>query len=595
MRRAVIGVLMTGVLLVMGALQAANFTSARAETLQAAEQRAANLALILAEYLTQKFAAGDAALRQLALHSQRIGGPGASPRDWNPSLASGRAGLTGIGSISVVDRTLTIRHSTMTEIVGQSRQSEPTVQRALRDTTDDPIIGPPFLSPVMAGHYIIPLARRLTTADGQVHGVVVASFIPSELQPFFRSVNVGQQGAVWVIHHSGVLMAREPSQEDPIGQTATEHPVFKATGRGENSGVLVGPIEAGGPEQITAFRSVGTLPFTVAISLDSAEVLAAWRRDVIGGIISFAIVAGLLGIGLIVVLRQMAMVARTEQLLEATRRDEAARLQEAHDRLAETLAHEQAARQEAQAAIALKDQFLMTVSHELRTPLTAIAGWARMLVDGQVAPDRVDQAHRAIDRNAQAQTRLVEDLLDIAGITSGRLRLEVRETSLDESVRYAIEAVGQAAAAKGLTIDVQLTPPNSTIVADPARLQQIIWNLVSNAVKFTPAGGRVVVSAVRREGIVELRVSDTGEGIPAAFLPQVFERFTQHGASYSRRHSGLGLGLAIVRSLVELHGGEVTAESGGEGQGATFVVRLPIVTPARLRSTRDLAEMAHGR
>jgi signal transduction histidine kinase len=567
---------MTGVLLVMGLLQAAYFRSARAETLQAAEDRAANLALILAQYLTQTFAAGDAALRQLALHSQRIGGPSAPATDWMPSLASARAGLSGIGSISVVDRGLTIRHSTLLEIVGQSRQSEVSVQRALREMSDAPIVGPPFLSPVIPGHYIIPLARRLTGADGQAEGAIVASFIPGDLRPFFRSVDVGQDGALWVIHHTGVLMARAPSQDDPIGQSVAEHPVFKATGRGEPGGVLVGPIEAGGPEQITAFQRVGTLPLTVAISLDSSEVLAAWRREV--------------------ALRQMAAVARTEQLLEEMRRDEAARLREANDRLAETLVQEQAARQEAQAANALKDQFLMTVSHELRTPLTAIAGWARMLVDGQVGQDQVAQAHRAIDRNAQAQTRLVEDLLDVEGITSGRLRLDVRETSLDEIVQNAVEALGQAAAAKGLHIDLQLTPPHTTIAADPSRLQQVIWNLVSNAVKFTPAGGRVVVSAVRREGSVEIRVSDTGEGIPRDFLPQVFERFTQHSNSYSRRHSGLGLGLAIVRSLVELHGGEVTVESEGEGKGATFTVRLPIVTVARLGAAgRDFAQVSHGR
>ena len=587
---------MTGVLLVMGFLQAAYFRSARAETLQAAEDRAANLALILAQYLTQTFAAGDAALRQLALHSQRIGGPTAPATDWMPSLASARAGLSGIGSISVVDRGLTIRHSTLLEIVGQSRQSEGSVQRALREMSDAPIVGPPFLSPVIPGHYIIPLARRLTGADGQADGAIVASFIPGDLRPFFRSVDVGQAGALWVIHHTGVLMARAPSQDDPIGQSVAEHPVFKATGRGEPGGVLVGPIEAGGPEQITAFQRVGTLPLTVAISLDSSEVLAAWRREVAGASVLFALVTGLLGIALIVALRQMAAVARTEQLLEETRRDEAARLREANDRLAETLVQEQAARQEAQAANALKDQFLMTVSHELRTPLTAIAGWARMLVDGQVGQDQVAQAHRAIDRNAQAQTRLVEDLLDVAGFTSGRLRLDVRDTSLDEIVHNAIEAVGQAAAAKGLHIDVHLTPPNTTIAADPSRLQQVIWNLVSNAVKFTPAGGRVVVSAVRHEGSVEIRVSDTGEGIPRDFLPQVFERFTQHSNSYSRRHSGLGLGLAIVRSLVELHGGEVAVESDGEGKGATFIVRLPIVTAARLRlAGRDFAQVSHRR
>jgi signal transduction histidine kinase len=598
MRRTAIGALVIGVLLVMGALQATNFVRARAEIEQAAEDRAANLALILAEYLSQTFAAGDAALRQLVLHGARIGGPLAPDRDWAPSLASARAGLAGIGSISVVDNDLVIRHSTIREIVGQSRQSEAFLQSAMREASNAPTLGPPFLTPRGAREYVIPLARRLTAPGGRVTGAVVATFVADDLQPFFRSVNVGEHGALWVIHHAGVLMAREPLQADRVGQSVTTHPVFQAAGRGEASGVIVGALEAGGPSSITAFRRAGALPLTVAISLDYDEVMAAWRRDAVGAAVSFAVVAGLLAVALVVTLRQMAAVARAEQLLEDTRRDEAGRLREAHAKLADTLAHEQAARREAQAANALKDQFLMTVSHELRTPLTAIAGWARMLVDGQVSGDRVEQAHRAIDRNAQAQTRLVEDLLDVAGATSGRLRLEVRPVTLDDSVRNAIEAVSQAAAAKQQEIEVRL-PPGLIVAADPARLQQIIWNLVSNAVKFTPAGGRVTVSAARLNDVVEIRVSDTGDGIPPEFLPHVFESFTQRNATYSRRHSGLGLGLAIVRSLVELHGGEVTAHSGGEGAGATFVVRLPIAAKADGRrsdaSSRDFAQMSHRR
>jgi signal transduction histidine kinase len=596
MRKAVIGVLMASVLLAMGVLQAANLQRARDETEQSAETRAASLALILSQYLAQTFAGGDAALRQLALHSQRIGGPDAPARDWSPSLASALAGLNGIGSISVVDDAGIIRHSTLRSIVGQSRRGEGAVQRALQAGTDDAIVGTPFLSPVQPGNYIVPLARRLVDADGRTTGAVVASFIAADLRPFFRSINVGARGAVWVIHDDGVLMAHEPTAANPIGQAVSSHPVFQLASGGQPNGIVRGPLENGGAETITAFRRVPALSLIVAIALDRDEVGAAWKREALGTAISFAVVAGVLAMVLVVLFRQMDLKARAEQQLEQARQDEALRLREARDRLAETLLQEQAARQEAQAANALKDQFLMTVSHELRTPLTAIAGWARMLVDGLVPGDRMDQALRAIDRNAQAQARLVEDLLDVAGSIRGKLRLDIRDTSVDDVIHDAVESLGQAAAAKGLTIDVRIASPIGRIAADPSRLQQIIWNLVSNAVKFTPSGGRVEVAAVRTATAVEIRVSDSGVGIAPEFLPQVFNRFSQAQASASRRQGGLGLGLAIVQNLVTLHGGEVTAQSDGHGTGATFVVRLPAAAAATPSSAgaRYVAEIGKG-
>jgi PAS domain S-box-containing protein len=234
------------------------------------------------------------------------------------------------------------------------------------------------------------------------------------------------------------------------------------------------------------------------------------------------------------------------------------------------------AKEAAESANQLKDQFLATLSHELRTPLNAILGYARMLQTDSIAPEKRSRAIDIIERNAAAQNQLIEDLLDISRITRGQVRLEAVPTSTETVLREAVEGVRPAADAKRITLDVVIDPAAGTISADPARLQQVFWNLLTNAVKFTAPGGRVTAS-VRRAGDhdVEVSVSDTGAGIAADFLPFVFEPFRQADAKLSGGHGGLGLGLAISRQLVELHGGTIRASSAGTGEGATFVVRLP--------------------
>ncbi len=242
----------------------------------------------------------------------------------------------------------------------------------------------------------------------------------------------------------------------------------------------------------------------------------------------------------------------------------------------ELLAQAEAARAEAERANRLKDEFLTTLSHELRTPLNAILGWAAMLRSGQVPEARREHALSTIERNAQAQARLIEDILDVSRIVSGKLVLDRATVDPTQVVQSAVDAVRPALEARNLTLEVACDPDLGTIIADAARLQQVLWNLLSNAAKFTPRGGRVAVRARRREGSLELEVSDSGQGIARDFLPHMFERFRQADASIARRHGGLGLGLAIVRHLVELHGGTVAAESDGPGLGATFIARLPV-------------------
>lgn len=236
-----------------------------------------------------------------------------------------------------------------------------------------------------------------------------------------------------------------------------------------------------------------------------------------------------------------------------------------------------AARAAAEAANRARDQFLSTLSHELRSPLNAVYGWATMLEQGQLDQEQARRAVQIILRNVKAQVRLVDDLLDVSRVASGKLRLNVQPVDLRRVVEDAVDGIRPAADAKGIRLQSVLASPGGPVSGDPDRLQQVLWNLVSNAVKFTPKGGRVQIQLQRVNSHVELIVTDTGQGIEPAVLPYVFDRFRQGDATSTRGHGGLGLGLALVRSLVELHGGSVLAESPGGGQGATFVVKLPLM------------------
>ena len=237
------------------------------------------------------------------------------------------------------------------------------------------------------------------------------------------------------------------------------------------------------------------------------------------------------------------------------------------------------AKKEAEAATLAKEEFMSVVSHELRTPLNAILGWARMLQSGRTDALIIKKGLETIQRNAAIQTQLIEDLLDFSRIISGKLRLEVGQVNLAAVVRDAIDVVTPAANAKNIRLQTALDS-SFEILGDAARLQQILWNLLTNAVKFTPADGRVELRVERFDSRVEITVSDTGQGISAEFLPFVFDRFEQMDKTRTRRNGGLGLGMAITRHIVELHGGTIGVESPGENLGATFTVRLP-VTGAR--------------
>ena len=577
MRKSVIAILTLGALMAVTVLRAADLRLWRVQTLATAEARAGNLAYILSEYIHESFTAGDASLRQLALYSQRIGGPTASSADWDPLLATAHAGLTGVGSFSITDAAGVIRHSTQRAIVGQSRRDEYVFRRLATDATADFVISTPFRTIIDPNQFVIPMGRRLTKPDGTFDGTVVATFTGAAPRTFFRTLDIGVHGAVWVFHSDGFVLFREPSSSNPLGQTAAGNPIFEATKSGVQSGTLESTFDANGPVFLSAFQRMPTLPLVVAVSLDRNEVLQDYRHQIRMSMLFFLLLTVLLSITLLVLFRQMDAKAAAERALREEQEADAQRLGQLNERLADALAHEQQARREAEEASSLKDDFLMTVSHELRTPLTAIHGWARMLLGGAISEAQTATALQTIERNARAQTRLIDDLLDVSRVVGGNLHLETRDVRVAAVVQHAVDSMRPAAAAKQITLDTRVDAGAGSIQADPERLQQIVWNLLSNAVKFTPNGGRVELHAARGSDEVHITVTDNGAGISAEFLPHVFERFRQQHVGTTRKYGGLGLGLAIVRHLVALHGGTITAESSGEGHGATFRVRLPIV------------------
>jgi signal transduction histidine kinase len=345
---------------------------------------------------------------------------------------------------------------------------------------------------------------------------------------------------------------------NPTGMRADGDPVLAAAGRGPGSdseptgGLVEGPLVPGGPTYLSAFRTTQTPPLVVAVSLDRDEVLANARRQTrILAVLSLGIAATMIAT-LAALFRQMDAKFRAEQ--EAR------------------LISEEAGR--------LKEEFLMTVSHELRTPLQSILGWAHVLLAGGRSEETTNTALQSIERNVGLQTRLIDDLLDVSRAVSGRLHIELKTVDVAEIVGHVVDNSRPAATAKSIQFRFTAAPA-PPMAADPDRLQQIVWNLVSNAIKFTPEDGRVDVRVGSDDGHIDIVVADSGIGIEPEFLPHVFERFRQADGGTTRRYGGLGLGLAIVRHLTELHGGVVSAESAGVDRGATFRVRFPTTEAQR--------------
>ena len=543
-----------------------------------AELRAASEATAIAEYVRGAFAAADSSLRQIAIHSRRIGGPSAPAGEWVPILQAARAALAEEGSLSITDATGIIRHTTLPALLGEPRGDRYVFQHLATGAPDELVLDVPFTNPRRPERWIVPVGRRLTTGDGRFEGIAVQVITPENFQPFFDSIRIGREGVIKLFHPGGALIIQRPGPgaAPPDGRPADL--LFARIGT-EPSGLDRGPLTPGGPGYVSAFRRIDGPRLVVSVSLSEEEILADWRARRLRAVLEFLGLAGVMSVLVMFVLRQMRARSGMERALAEVQRTEAARLRDANTRLEAALQNETEARREAEVANRSKDEFLMTLSHELRTPLNAILGWLHMLGTNAIDGEQRARALATIERNARAQARLVEDLLDVSRAISGKLQISPGPVDLGEVVHAAAATLQPAIAAKSIRYRAESEASLPLVAADPDRLQQVVWNLLSNAIKFSPAGGDVVVRTRATAGGVELTVRDHGAGIAPAFLPFVFDRFRQADGGPRREHGGLGLGLAIVRHLVELHGGTVAVHSDGEGLGSTFTVVLPAAAP----------------
>jgi signal transduction histidine kinase/CheY-like chemotaxis protein len=473
-----------------------------------------------------------------------------------------------------------------------------------------PAVSPLFKSAV-DGAYTTAVIVPITASEGETQLLVVFIDSSTWLQ-ILSSIPVIHGATMTLLDANGIIVARTLNPDRWVGQRVS--PALYAKARETSEGAYQN-IGLEGQWFYTAHSRSSVSGWTVATGVPVADVERELRGSTIA-LMTGAILMVLLAVALAVVFgrriaRPVSALAgaaaalergdrpsltstpsRIAEVTDVTRafddaaqrlraREAALRASEAESvRLAaeraRLLGNERAARQDAEMANRLKDEFLATLSHELRTPLTAVLGWARMLRSGMADERSLSRGLASIERNAAAQSRLVEDLLDVSRIVSGKMRLDVRPVDLAAVVESAVEAVRPAASAKQIRLQTSLDPHPGVVIGDPDRLQQVVWNLVSNSVKFTPREGQVHVRLARCDGHVEIVVSDTGRGMAPDVVPHVFERFRQADSSTTRAHGGLGLGLALVKHLVELHGGSVVAHSAGPEQGATFTVRLPL-------------------
>jgi signal transduction histidine kinase/ActR/RegA family two-component response regulator len=450
------------------------------------------------------------------------------------------------------------------------------------------------LADVRRGYFVmiaVPVIR-----DGHARLALGARVRSDSLSAILRAQQAPPNVAVALVDTRGRIVARSARENAYVGTEARPALLTVATGKMEGSWE---GVSREGVETYAAFSRSAKTGLLVAIAEPRDDVDGPVRRMLwlLAGVWVLILAAGA-GVGLLfgqVVVRAMRSassaalaLARGEPVAPAHSR--IAEIDDLANGLREAAITLEARNRERDEASRLKDEFLMTISHELRTPLTAIYGWSRMLSSGQLRETQRDRALVAIERNAKALGQLVNDLLDVSRVVSGKLRLDVQPVSAPDVVAAAIDAIRPAAMAKNITVTTAVASGELTVSGDAGRLQQVIWNLLSNAVRFTPNGGRIDVEIARTADTVSIAVRDSGTGIAGDFLPHVFERFRQGGAGTTRAHGGLGLGLAIVRHLVELHGGTVRAENNTAGPGATFHVALP----ARAQAPGELHDLRLG-
>ncbi len=441
-----------------------------------------------------------------------------------------------------------------------------------------------FSLPGAPGYYLV-VATPVVRQD-RVTFVLGARVDARDFGEILRQQDAPPNGAVSIIDANHRIVARNADGRAFVGTLATQA-FIDETGKSDTAAWRTN-MRDGTPTYAAFTRSART-GLRVGLGLPSEEVDAPIRRILMGLALAWAGVL-LLGAGLgyalgQVVVRALSSASKSAMALargepvspQPSRIAEIDELSTGLRRAADVLAARNRERDEASR---LKDEFLMTISHELRTPLTAICGWARMLATGEIRDPQRPKAIASIERNAVALHHLVDELLDMSQIVAGKVRLEVQPVPIGEVVAAAVESMRPAADSKGLRLTTSIETAGDRVSGDPRRLQQVIWNLMSNAVKFTGGGGRVDVICRRANEHVEIVVTDTGVGIDKEFVPFVFERFRQGTTGATRMQGGLGLGLSIVRDIVHLHGGTVAAENNVPAPGATFRVVLPVATAA---------------
>jgi signal transduction histidine kinase/ActR/RegA family two-component response regulator len=521
----------------------------RSLLLDGAERRAANLTLILAEYLKQVFDSADSSLKQLAIHSRRIGGVEAAPAEWAAMLASARAGLTGVGSLSVTDAGGVIRHSTIPALIGQSRADQYVI-RQLATTSEDMLVADtPFRSLMTRGSVMLPLGRRLADAEGGFGGTVVATFLPSELRRFFRTVDVGPGGTTWIFHPDGAILVREPSQADPIGEPSTDNPVFRAARSAAAPGLLRGPLAPGGPPLLSAYRSTVQPSLIVGVSLSQADVLADWNRAVRVSAALLAVLGLAAALGLWLAFRQL----------------------EAHD--AALAALQRAQRLESVAHLT------GGVAHDFNNILMVVLGNVERLRQESLS-EAATHASDEIETAARRAADLTRRLLAFAR----RQPLQPRLVDLNQPLQSVAPMLTRLLG-EDVTLRIAPAPVPRCARLDAVQLETAIMNLCVNARDAMPRGGLLTIDVgmVDRDRAygrrhpdvppgryVTIGVSDTGVGIPAEHLPRVFEPFF----TTKEIGKGTGLGLSSVHGFVTQSGGHVRVTS-EVGSGTTIRLYFP--------------------
>jgi signal transduction histidine kinase/ActR/RegA family two-component response regulator len=433
---------------------------------------------------------------------------------------------------------------------------------------------------------------------GAMRYVVTGLIRPEAIHGVLTRHQVPADWVISIVDTNGLRVARSRAHLENLGGRLSESVHAVVNGGGSEGFGIAYSLE--GERIFTPFSRLVSTGWTAVLGIPTALVDAAAYRSlaVYGGGVLLSIALGTLGAlwvarSIVRPISDLGAAADAMGRREPPRppetaiqeiRQVGAALKSAAEALTrgeqereELLQMERRARETAETADRAKDEFLAVLSHELRTPLNAVYGWARMLQTGQVRdPALVARAMDAIVRNADVQVRLIDELLDLARITSGKMRLDLRQVAMTGVLQGALDAVRPASVAKAINIRTILDPDTGAVAGDAGRLQQVVWNLLMNAIKFTPPGGEVQLRLQRVSSHLQIVVSDTGQGIAPEMLPHVFERFRQADSSSTRPHGGLGLGLALVKHIVELHGGTAVAESAGVGQGATFIVTLPI-------------------